>query len=69
MQSYNQSKGFKCMLYKKCPFHPNSSHPAWKCYRLQKAFKDGSQIPNIPNDAEDPKAKKKEKDDRDLDDF
>ena len=28
MEAYKLSKGFKSMLYKKFPFHPNSNHPA-----------------------------------------
>ena len=56
------------MLYKKCQIHPNMSHPAWKCYGLQKAFKDGTQIPDIHDEPEDQKGKNKE-DDRDPNNF
>ena len=68
MEAYKLSKGFKSMLYKKCPFHPKSNHSAWKCQGLQEAFKDGTQTPDILDKPQDPKGKQKE-DDHDPDNF
>ena len=42
IKAYKLSKGFKSVLYEKYPFHPNNNHPSWKCYGLQKVFKEGA---------------------------
>ena len=45
IENYKLSKNFKNKLDKKCLFHPNGNHPAWKCYGLQKVFNKGTSLP------------------------
>jgi hypothetical protein len=60
--SKKNSGGFKDLLKKKCPWHPNGNHTTEQCYKLRHALKDTLEPPH-PHDQ---KGKKKDGDNNDF---